>query len=191
MKKILSLLIVGTMILTLVGCGNKETKDNNVEAKTSTNEESKDKQKDDKKVEEVKVEEVSFEKFEQLLNSYSNDKYYFNLINTIKLKTKDKEKEYAEKASAKLSETLSSNSIDEAKAKVYPYYKNVDGKKGQLTYVITYGEDKKAEKIYEVYDEVSSEYEITFKEIKENDELLKNPQFEKLFAKEFEEKKAE
>lgn len=191
MKKILSLLIVGTMIFTLVGCGNSETTDNKGEAKTNTNQESKDKPKDDKKVEEVKEEEISFEKFEELLNSYCNDEYYFNLINTIKLNVPEKEQEYKEKASAKLSEVLSSNSIDETKAKIYPYYKNVNGKKSQLTYVITYGDDKKAQKVYEVYDEISNEYEITFKEIKENDEILKNAQFEKLFAKEFEEKKAE
>ena len=188
MKKIISLLLIATIGISLVGCGSKAADKKDDTAKNETKTEAP--KTEEPKKEEVQEPEV-FADFAHLLNSYANKDNYFNLINTIKLNKKDKEKEYKETATTKLNETLASKQIDASKAKIYPYYQNLNGAKAQLTYVITYGDDKKATKVYEVYDTISNDYEITPKEVKENDEILKNAQFEKLFAKEFEEKTEE
>lgn len=175
MKKIIALVLTATIGLSLVGCGENSDKKEDTSANKTT----------EQKTEEKEVTEVTYEKFESLLNSFANEEYFYNEINTIKLLTKADEAAYIEKASAELDKVLTDNKIDKATAKIYPYYRNVNGKKDQVTYVITYGTDNTASKVYEVYSDISNEYEITFKEIKENTDLMAHKQFVELFKGEF------
>ncbi|MEG1257049.1 hypothetical protein [Clostridium sp.] len=172
MKKVIALVLTATIGLSLVGCGGNSSNDS-------------------EKVEQNSVEqgvnnnEVTYESFESLLNSFVNPEYYYNEINTIKLLSENDEAAYAEKAESELNKILEKESIDKTKAKIYPYYRNVNGKKDQVTYVITYDENNVVAKMYEVHSDISDDYEITFKEIKENVKIIEDKQFADLFKGEF------
>jgi len=178
MKKVLSIVLAAGMMFSIVGCGNSETKtekpaeNTKVESKEQTKEEAK--------------QEVTYDNFVSLLNGTANKDYFYNEINTIKLMKKDDEKAYIEKAKAVVDKAMADNKIDASKAKVYPYYKNVNGEKQEKDYVVVYGEDKVPTTVYEITLTIPDNYEPTVKETKENKEIVKEKQFADLFKAELE-----
>ncbi|MGN9162563.1 LptM family lipoprotein [Clostridium sulfidigenes] len=181
MKRIIALVLTATIGLALVGCGTKTNTSEDSSAKTTEQASTED----SKEKESTEVPEVTYESFESLLNSFANKEYYYNEANTLKLLTDEDEAAYVKKAEAALDKVLTDEKIDKSKAKIYQYYRNVNGKKDQVAYVITYGDNNTAEKIYEVYSDVSDDFEITFKEVKENSDIIAHKQFAELFKGEF------
>lgn len=181
MKKVMALVLAATIGLSLVGCGTKSDTADDSSAKTTEQSSTQDSEKK----EDSETPEITYESFESLLNSFASKDYYSNEVNTLKLLSDEDEAAYLKKAEAELDKVLAEQKIDKTKAKIYPYYRNVSGKKDQVTYVITYGADNTAEKIYEVHSDVSDDYEITFKEVKENSDIMSNKQFAELFKGEF------
>jgi hypothetical protein len=179
MKRIIALVLTATIGLALVGCGSKTTTSDDSSAKTTEQASTQDSK------ESTEVPEITYESFESLLNSFANKEYYSNEANTLKLLTDDDEAAYVKKAEAALDKVLTDEKIDKSKAKIYQYYRNVNGKKDQVAYVITYGDNNTAEKVYEVHSDVSDDYEITFKEVKENADIIGHKQFAELFKGEF------
>ena len=177
MKRIIALVLTATIGLALVGCGSKSNTSEDSTAKT-TEQASTEK-------ESTELPEVTYESFESLLNSFANKEYYYSEINTLKLLSDEDEAAYTKKAEEELDKVLADKKIDKSKAKIYQYYRNASGKKDQVSYVITYGDNNTAEKIYEVHSDVSDDYEITFKEVKENSDIMANKQFAELFKGEF------
>lgn len=176
MKKVLSLVLAAGMMVSLVACGNSTaTSGNNAEpAKTESKEKT-----------EAKV-EVTYDNFVALLNGTANKDYYYNEINTIKLMKKDDEKAYIAKAKAVVDKAMADNKIDAAKAKVYPYYKNVNGTKEEKDYVVVYGDDKAPTTVYEINLTIPDNYEPALKDVKENKEMVSQKQFAELFKAELE-----
>ncbi len=175
MKRIIALVLTATIGLALVGCGDKANTTKEQSTAKTTGQSSK----------ENSTTEVTYGSFESLLNSFANKEYYYNEINTLKLLSDANEASYIQKSEADLDKVLADKNIDKTKAKIYPYYRNVNGKKDQVSYVITYGDDNAAEKVYEVHSDISDDYEITFKEVKENSDIIENKQFTELFKGEF------
>lgn len=176
MKKVLSLILAAGMMVSIVACGNSTaTSGNNAEpAKTESKEKT-----------EAKV-EVTYDNFVALLNGTANKDYYYNEINTIKLMKKDDEKAYIAKAKAVVDKAMADNKIDAAKAKVYPYYKNVNGAKEEKDYVVVYGDDKAPTTVYEINLTIPDNYEVALKDVKENKEMVSQKQFAELFKAELE-----
>lgn len=176
MKKVLSIVLAAAMMVSIVACGNsKATNGNTTEpAKTES------KAKTEEKV------EVTYDNFVSLLNGTANKDYFYNEINTIKLMKKEDEKAYIAKAKAIVDKAMADNKIDAAKAKVYPYYKNVNGEKTEKDYVVVYGDDKAPTTVYEITLTIPDNYEPALKEAKENKEMVSQKQFAELFKAELE-----
>lgn len=179
MKKIISLVLAAGMMVSLVACSNS----------TATNENSTDKTKVESKEqpkEEAKQEEVTYDNFVGLLNGTANKDYYYNEINTIKLMTKDAEKAYVAKAKVVVDKAMADNKIDATKAKVYPYYRNVNGDKIEKDFVVVFGDDKAPTTVFEITLTIPDSYEPALKEVKENKDMVAQKQFAELFKAELE-----
>jgi len=176
MKKVISIVLAAGMMVSLVACGNSADKDKKPAENTKV--ESKDTTKEQAK------QEVTYDTFVSLLNGTANKDYFYNEINTIKLMKKDDEKAYVAKAKAVVEKAMADNKIDAKKAKVYPYYKNVNGSKLEKDYVVVYGDDKAPTTVYEITLTIPDNYEPALKETKENKEMVSQKQFADLFKAE-------
>jgi len=160
------------MTFSLTACGSK--------TETETN---KEVTKEENKVEETKTEEVKHESFKSLLNSIAEKDYGYSEVDTIKIMKEEDVAKYQEKAKAVVNKAMEDNKIEAAKAKVYPYYINVNGDKSEKDYVVVYGDDKVPTTVYEIVLSISDEFEPSLKEVKETKDII-NDQFKTLFADE-------
>lgn len=179
MKKIISLVLAAGMMASFVGCGNSAATSGNSAEQTKV--ESKEQPK-----EKAKQEEVTYDNFAALLNGTANKDYFYNEINTIKLMKKEDEKAYTEKAKVLVEKAMVDNKIDATKAKVYPYYRNVNGDKLEKDYVVVYGDDKAPTTVFEITLTIPNNYEPTLKEVKEIKDIVTQKQFAELFKAELE-----
>lgn len=191
MKKVLSIVLAAVLTFSLTACANNAKKANGNKEKATnaavTNN-NKNEAKDDKKeenTEEAKKEEVKYETLGALLNGVSEKDYYYDDIDTIKILDEKKKEAYSEKSKAVLDKEMADKKIDANKAKVYSYYKNVNGDKYQKDYVVVYGDDKVPTTVYEVEMTISDKDEPSLKETKENKEMITD-EFKKLFKDDIE-----
>ncbi|GAA0121156.1 MAG: hypothetical protein KID00_09765 [Clostridium argentinense] len=176
MKKVLSIILAGMMTVSLTACGNNATTE-----KAETN---KEVATEGNKTEEAETaEEVKYDNFGALLNSIAEKDYGYSEVDTLKIMKEEEVTKYQEKAKAVVDKAMEDNKIDVSKAKVYPYYINVNGDKSEKDYVVVYGDDKVPTTVYEIILTVSDEYEPSLKEVKEVKDLI-NDQFKTLFAEE-------
>lgn len=176
MKKVLSIILAGMMTFSLTACGSNATTE-----KTETN---KEVATEGSKAEENQTtEEIKYDKFSSLLNSIAEKDYGYSEVDTFKIMKEEEITKYQEKAKSVVDKAMEDNKIEAAKAKVYPYYINVNGDKSEKNYVVVYGEDKVPTTVYEIILNVSDEFEPSLKEVKETKDII-DDQFKTLFAEE-------
>ncbi|MCB2291243.1 hypothetical protein LGK97_16060 [Clostridium sp. CS001] len=176
-KKILSSILVLVMAGSLVACGSsKEEVKNDAPVK----------QEEPAKTEAPK-EEIKFESIGQILDSAAQkDEYYSDKYN-LKILKKDAIAAYEEKAAAVTQKAMADNKIDAKSSKVYPYYNNISGVRFEKDYIVVYDANKVPVAVHELIIAVSDKDEPSFKEVKENKEMITD-EFKALFPQEIEAK---
>jgi hypothetical protein len=180
LKKILSSILVLVMAGSLVACSSKDevTKSETPVTKEET-------AKTEAPKTEAPKEEVKFESVGQILDSVSKkDEYYSDKYN-LKILKKAPLAAYQAKAKVITEKAMVDNKIDAKSAKVYPYYNNNNGVKFEKDYIVVYDATKVPTTVYEVVIAVSDKDEPSFKETKENKEII-TAEFKTLFPKELE-----
>jgi hypothetical protein len=170
MKKILVGVLSLIIGLSFIGCTKKEEVK---EKQTST---------------EVQTEapKPAITKFTDILDQLSDKDYYYadetgNIIKILDVKVLEA---YNKKAEEIRIQVMKEKSIDLANAKVYPYFRNVNGEKSEKDYVIVYNSDKTATEVYEVIMTVSDTDEPVLKEVNKLDGKLIDDNFTKFFKDE-------
>lgn len=175
-KKFLSSILVLVMAGSLIACGNN---------KNVTKNDAATKQEETKTTETTAapVEEVKFETVGQILDSISEKDFYYSDHYNLKILKKAALKAYEDKAAVVTQKAMVDNKIDAKSAKVYMYYNNINGVRFEKDYIVVYDASKVPTTAYELTIAVSDKDEPSFKEIKENKEMITD-EFKTLFPAE-------